>query len=100
MKEIFQKEIKTEGETTICHTATMITALSVAFGIQNSALVRKKMDASTAADVTIPDKGDLTPDSELTAVRDAAPPTAMPPKKLLARFATPRKVNSWFAEIV
>lgn len=65
-------------------------AASVALGSQYSAGEKTKRVNRMKADVTMPLSGLLTRHSELTAVRDMAPPTGMTLKKLLTRLVTPR----------
>jgi len=52
------------------HTAQIIMAASVALGIQYRAPDSLKMQTSTTAVVTNPERGDLTLQAELTEVRD------------------------------
>lgn len=48
------------------------------------------MERITTEPAKIPYAGDLTPDSELTAVRDIAPPTGMEEKNALKKLVKPK----------
>ena len=74
----------------MCQTAVTMIAASVALGIQYSAGESLKILRMTTPPAIRPYAGDLTPDSELTAVRDMAPPTAMDEKKELKKLVNPR----------
>lgn len=69
-------------------------ALRVALGIQYRAGAKKYRVRRIQPAVKRKLRGLRTPHSELTAVRDMAPPVVMPPKRLLMMFSTPRKTSS------
>lgn len=66
----------------------------VALGIQYNAGASSNSVRTTKPAVNMKLRGLLTPHSELTAVRDMAPPVAIAPKRLLTILLAPRKTSS------
>lgn len=77
----------------------MIMAAKVALGILYNAPVSSYRPMITAAAVASPPRGLLTPESEITALRDIPPPIGIVKKIPLTKFEMPRKHSSWLSSM-